>query len=292
MWLKQHKWERNEGIQHNCDKCDFQGTRKTQVRIHELSAHDCVKYSCDQWIIKLYKKQLCLGTNVSNMVEYPNSSVTNVHFNLFTGVEWVYICKNMDGWRFKCEYCDYKVGDQGSFRKHIILVYQETYPQTQRQPGVPGWPPASPWSPPWSSWSRYWAGQDTPKSVEINTFKNGQFLIMITTSMFEAKVRFISVPAEIISTLLYSSGEYEQAVQPLFTPVTIFFTWRKIIVHFIDMPTSSYICTRDENKTPLNFMVFVTAQLNLNWSWSLTLGRKPPPHPTTTQELLRHFQIT
>ena len=39
-------------------------------------------------------------------------------------------------------------------------------------------------------------------------------------------------------------------------------------------------------------MDIVTAQLNLNWSWSETLkwvGTHPPP---THQELLRHFQAT
>ena len=37
----------------------------------------------------------------------------------------------------------------------------------------------------------------------------------------------------------------------------------------------------------------VTAQLNLNWSWSETLKwvGSHPPHPTH-QELLKHFQAT
>ena len=30
-----------------------------------------------------------------------------------------------EGVRFKCEYCDYQIGDQGSLRKHIILVHKE-----------------------------------------------------------------------------------------------------------------------------------------------------------------------
>ena len=37
------------------------------------------------------------------------------------------------------------------------------------------------------------------------------------------------------------------------------------------------------------FVSIVTAQLNLNWSWSETLKWVGTHHPT--QELLRHFQI-
>ena len=32
---------------HNCNECDFQGNRKNQQRMHKLSAHNCVNYSCD-----------------------------------------------------------------------------------------------------------------------------------------------------------------------------------------------------------------------------------------------------
>ena len=75
--------------------------------------------------IKLYTKQLCRGTSVSNMVEPPSSSVINVHLKLFAAVQWIHICKYMKEWGFKCEYCDYQIGDQGSLRKHITLVHKE-----------------------------------------------------------------------------------------------------------------------------------------------------------------------
>ena len=45
--LDSHKMNRHDGIRHQCDKCDYEATLKSNMKVHKQAMHEGISYNCD-----------------------------------------------------------------------------------------------------------------------------------------------------------------------------------------------------------------------------------------------------
>ena len=87
----------NEGRQFFCNMCDKHYTNSQDLRRHKASAHEGVRYPCDQCDVSPFTQSSCLRRHKASAHE---------------------------GVRYECEKCDYKATTKANLRIHTKRIHK------------------------------------------------------------------------------------------------------------------------------------------------------------------------
>jgi KRAB domain-containing zinc finger protein len=88
--LKTHQQSKHEGLKYSCKQCEYQAGDKSALRRHQQSKHEGIKYSCNQ-------------------CEYQTT---------WKGDLRTHQQSKHEGLKYFCNQCEYQTGDKSALRKH------------------------------------------------------------------------------------------------------------------------------------------------------------------------------